>query len=145
MAKSVRKKVYSRNSENAKAKIKTRKIKIAIIGGGIAGLYAASLLDDKNERDFLDYEFARAKAIAWGESAYPGERYICTQRLFAQLFPGAGKSLTSVCDRLVLDSRERDDRHGALLDADMTADALVELASLLEHGASAAPRSWTSE
>ena len=43
----------------------------------------------KNERDFLDYEFARAKAIEWGESAYAEELYICTQVLFAQLFPGA--------------------------------------------------------
>jgi DNA polymerase III epsilon subunit-like protein len=55
-----------------------------------------------------------------GESAYPEERYICTQVLFAQLFPGSSKSLTSMCDRLVLDSSERNDRHGALLDADMT-------------------------
>jgi DNA polymerase-3 subunit epsilon len=92
----------------------------------------------KNERDFLDYEFARAK------SAYAEERYICTQVLFAQLFPGASKSLTSMCDRLVLDSSERDDRHGALLDADMTADALVLLERLLEHDESGAPRSWTS-
>ena len=30
----------------------------------------------KNERDFLDYEFARAKVIQWGESAYADERYI---------------------------------------------------------------------
>src|SRR5271166_6128962 len=43
----------------------------------------------KNERDFLDYEFARANVIQWGESAYAEERYICTQVLFAQLFPGA--------------------------------------------------------
>jgi DNA polymerase III epsilon subunit-like protein len=28
----------------------------------------------KNERDFLDYEFARAKVIQWGESAYAEER-----------------------------------------------------------------------
>ena len=27
----------------------------------------------KNERDFLDYEFARAKVIPWGESAYADE------------------------------------------------------------------------
>ena len=67
----------------------------------------------KNERGFLDYEFARAKVIEWGESAYAEERYICTQSLFTQLFPGAIKSLTSMCDRLVLDSSERDDRHGA--------------------------------
>ena len=98
----------------------------------------------KNERDFLDYEFARAKVIQWGESAYAEERYICTQVLFAQLFPGAVKSLTSMCDRLVLDSSERDDRHGALLDADMTADALILLERQLKHGESGAPRSWTS-
>jgi DNA polymerase-3 subunit epsilon len=97
----------------------------------------------KNERDFLDYEFARAKVIPWGESAYPEERYICTQVLFAQLFPGSSKSLTSMCDRLVLDSSERDDRHGALLDAHMTADALILLEHQLKHGESGAPRSWT--
>jgi DNA polymerase III subunit epsilon len=98
----------------------------------------------KNERDFLDYEFARAKVIGWGESAYAEERYICTQVLFAQLFPGASKSLTSMCDRLVLDSSERDDRHGALLDADMTADALILMEHQLKHGEIGAPRSWTS-
>jgi DNA polymerase III subunit epsilon len=54
----------------------------------------------KNERDFLDYEFARAKVIQWGETAFAEERYICTQALFAQLFPGASKSLTSMCVRL---------------------------------------------
>jgi DNA polymerase-3 subunit epsilon len=97
----------------------------------------------KNERDFLDYEFARAKVIVWGESAYAEERYICTQVLFGQLFPGSSKSLTSMCDRLVLDSSERDDRHGALLDDDMTADALILLERLLKHGESGAPRSWT--
>jgi len=99
----------------------------------------------KNERDFLDYEFARAKAIAWGESAFPGERYICTQILYAQLFPGANKSLTAMCDRLALDSSERDDRHGALLDADMTADALILLERQLKHGGSEAPRTWSTE
>jgi len=49
-----------------------------------------------------------------------------------------------MCDRLALDSSERDDRHGALLDADMTADALILLEGLLKHGESGAPRSWTS-
>ena len=88
----------------------------------------------KNERDFLDYEFARAKVIPWGESAYADERYICTQVLFGQLFPGASNSLTSMADRLALDSSERDDRHGALLDADMTADALILMEHQLKHG-----------
>jgi DNA polymerase-3 subunit epsilon len=99
----------------------------------------------KNERDFLNYEFARAKQIAWGQSVYPEERYICTQRLFAQLYPGASKSLTAMCDRLALDASERDERHGALLDADMTADALILLERQLKDGGAGAPRSWTSE
>lgn len=102
----------------------------------------------KNERGFLDYEFARAKAIQWGESAYDEARYICTQRLYAQLFPDASRSLTAMCDRLALDASERDAQHGALLDADMTADALVLLERQLKTGGSAdgaAPRSWTFE
>src|SRR5271166_4532789 len=49
-----------------------------------------------------------------------------------------------MCDRLVLDSSERDDRHGALLDAHMTADALILLEHQLKHGETGAPRSWTS-
>ena len=98
----------------------------------------------KNERDFLSYEFARAKVIPWGEIAYADDRFICTQRLFAQLFPGASKSLTAMCDRLAIDSSDRDERHGALLDADMTADALALLERQLKHGESDAPRSWTS-
>lgn len=99
----------------------------------------------ENEQSFLDYEFARAKAIAWGESAYAPTRYVCTQRLYAHLFPGASTSLTAMCDRLALDASVRDDRHGALLDADMTADALILLERMLKDGvaASAAPRTWT--
>ena len=46
----------------------------------------------ENERDFLNYEFARAKAIAWGDSAYPND----TQMLYAQLFRGASQSLTAM-------------------------------------------------
>ena len=99
----------------------------------------------KNERGFLDYEYARAKVIAWGESAYPNDRYICTQLLYAQLYPGAAKSLTAMCDRLVLDTSERDAKHGALLDADMTADALVLLDKELKHGRDEGARSWSTE
>ena len=98
----------------------------------------------ENERDFLDYEFARAKVIEWGDSAYREERYICTQILYEQTFPGATRSLTAMCDRLALDASERDDRHGALLDAEMTAEALILLERLLKHGESAPPRSWSS-
>jgi hypothetical protein len=86
---------------------------------------------------------SRTKSRAF-RRAYADERYICTQVLFGQLFPGASNSLTSMADRLALDSSERDDRHGALLDADMTADALILMEHQLKHGESGAPRSWTS-
>jgi DNA polymerase III epsilon subunit-like protein len=79
-----------------------------------------------------------------GLSLTPLIASICTQVLFAQLFPGSSKSLTSMCDRLVLDSSERDDRHGASLDADMTADALILMERQLKHGETGAPRPWTS-
>jgi DNA polymerase III epsilon subunit-like protein len=49
-----------------------------------------------------------------------------------------------MCDRLVLDTSDRDDRHGALLDAEMTADALILLQRQLKHGESGVPRSWAS-
>ena len=49
-----------------------------------------------------------------------------------------------MCDRPVLDTSERDDRHGALLDADMTADALIVMERQLKHGESGVPRSWAS-
>jgi DNA polymerase-3 subunit epsilon len=98
----------------------------------------------RNERGFLDYEYARAKAIPWDEAAYPDERYICTQKLYAQLYPGAPKSLTAMCDRLVLDTSERDAKHGALLDADMTADAMILLEQELKHGRDETPRSWST-
>jgi hypothetical protein len=51
--------------------------------------------------------------------------------------------ITATCDRLVLDS-SRDDRHVALLEAGMTADALIVLERLLKQGVSGAARSWTS-
>ena len=49
----------------------------------------------RSERDFLDYEFARAKIVEWGESAYAEERYISTQVPVRAASPGAIKSLTS--------------------------------------------------
>jgi hypothetical protein len=50
-----------------------------------------------------------------------------------------------MCDRLALNSSDRDDGHGALLDADMTADALILLERQLKYGASEAPRTWSTE
>jgi len=87
-----------------------------------------------NEKKFLDYEAARAKRINWGEEWFPDERYICTQEIYAELFPGAPKSLDAMVDRLWLDRTARFDHHGALLDADFTADAFNELTRILREG-----------
>ena len=94
----------------------------------------------KNERDFLDYEFARAKVIQWGESAYAEERYICTQVLFAQLFPGSSKSLTSSAIGWCLTAAKGTTGTAHCL----MPRALILLERQLKHGESGAPRSWTS-
>lgn len=81
----------------------------------------------KNEKLFLDYEMARAKRIGWGEDAFADDRFICTQEIYARHFPGAPKSLDAMVDRLWVDRSERFTFHGALLDADLTAEAFMEL------------------
>jgi DNA polymerase III subunit epsilon len=98
----------------------------------------------KNERDFLDYEFARAKAIQWARAPTMRSDTFARRSCSHSFSLERVKSLTSVCDRLVLDTSERDDRHGALLDAEITADALTLMKRQLKHGESGAPRSWTS-
>ena len=80
-----------------------------------------------NEKQFLDYEMARAKRIDWNEEAFVDERFICTQELYAEQFPGAPKSLDAMADRLWVDRSDRFKFHGALLDADLTAEAFIEL------------------
>lgn len=83
----------------------------------------------ENERDMLAYEFARAGRIPWGAQAVDDQRWICTQRIYAGLFPGAPRNLDAVCDRLWIDRSDRFAAHGALLDADLTADALLQMAA----------------
>jgi hypothetical protein len=63
--------------------------------------------------------------------------------LIESICPRGGRQARRI-NRLALDSSERDDRHGALLDADMTADALILLERQLKRGDTGAPRSWTS-
>ena len=64
----------------------------------------------ENERDFLDYELARAKVIEWGESAYPEGRYICTQVLFVQLFLAPVSRLPPCAIGWCSTATKRDDR-----------------------------------
>lgn len=80
-----------------------------------------------NERDYSNYEFARAGAIAWGEQAYGPERWICTQRAFKRrVAKGEKTKLDAACDHYGIDRAGRV-KHGALLDADLTADVLIAM------------------
>ena len=81
----------------------------------------------RNEKLFFNYEMARIKRIGWDDEAFPEDRFVCTQEIYAELFPGAPKSLDAMTDRLWVDRSERFKHHGALLDADLTADAFIEL------------------
>jgi DNA polymerase-3 subunit epsilon len=86
-----------------------------------------------NERELLSHELARMRLGQWGEKPLPG-RWLCTQELFVELFPKAPKSLDAVCDKLSLDRSHRLAAHGALLDADLTADALLVMRDILASG-----------
>lgn len=86
-----------------------------------------------NERELLSHELARMRLGQWGEKPLPG-RWLCTQTLFAELFPRAPKSLDAVCDKLSLDRSHRQAGHGALLDADLTADALLVMRDIVSAG-----------
>lgn len=82
----------------------------------------------RNEMSFLNYEFHRAKLAPWDEWPFGDDRFVCTQRLSHAFFPGASGSLDALCDRLWVDRSNRFAHHGALLDADLTADAFMKMA-----------------
>lgn len=82
----------------------------------------------RNEISFLNYEFHRANLAPWDEWPFLQERFICTQILSHSFFPGASGSLDALCDRLWVDRSNRFKFHGALLDADLTADAFMKMA-----------------
>ncbi|MEI6987506.1 MAG: exonuclease domain-containing protein [Rhodospirillaceae bacterium] len=100
-----------------------------IVDGFLAFIGDAPLVAHayRNEKQFFNYEMARIKRITWEDEEFTNERFICTQKIYAEMFPGAPKSLDAMSDRLWLDRSERFAFHGALLDAVLTADAFIEL------------------
>ena len=85
-----------------------------------------------NDRDALDYELARAGRQGWRDHHYPTDRFICTQSPFQRAYPDRrASSLDIVCDRLWIDRSDRFAAHGALLDAELTSEALLKIAGLL--------------
>jgi len=69
----------------------------------------------------------KAKRIAWGQPGHDPSLWLCTQAAFEAAFPtGRQISLDAACDGLGI-SRKARTRHGALVDAALTAKVLVSL------------------
>jgi DNA polymerase III subunit epsilon len=82
-----------------------------------------------NEIDYLNYETRRCKHVSWDESPYTDARFLDTQKLVRDFLPDCPGSLDAICDRLWIDRSDRFQRHGAMLDAELTADVFVKLTS----------------
>lgn len=81
----------------------------------------------ENEIDFLNYEMRRAKLVAPDATPYDDDRFFDTQIMMEAVFPGAPRSLDVLLDRLWIDRSPRFERHGALLDAELTAEAFIRI------------------
>lgn len=84
----------------------------------------------ENEIGFLNYEMRRAKLVGWDAAdPYHPDRFFDTQIIARDFFPGASGSLDALCNRLWIYPEDRDQHHGALLDADLTAEAFIKMAT----------------
>jgi DNA polymerase III epsilon subunit len=81
----------------------------------------------RNEIEYLNYEMRRAKLVGWEDEPYHDGRFLDTQLIARTVFPGAPGSLDVLCDRLWIDRSDRFEHHGALLDAELTAEAFVKM------------------
>lgn len=79
-----------------------------------------------NEYGYLNYEYRRAGRCKWDEEMFAESRFFCTQKMSHEVFPRQSGSLDALCDRLWIDRSDRFEKHGALLDADLTADAFIK-------------------
>jgi DNA polymerase III epsilon subunit family exonuclease len=80
-----------------------------------------------NEIDYLNFEMRRAKLVGWDETPFWDDRFLDTQIIARGIFPGAPGSLDVLLDRLWIDRSGRDQHHGALLDAELTAEAFIKM------------------
>ena len=97
----------------------------------------------KNERNFLDFEFARAKAIEWARA--PTLRSATfARRSCSRSFSQAPASRLPRCAIGWCSTAAKETAGTAHCFVGMTADALILLERQLKHGESGAPRSWTS-
>jgi DNA polymerase-3 subunit epsilon len=94
------------------------------IGGAVLLAHGAF-----NEIDYLNYEARRCKHVGWDESPYTDARFLDTQKLVRNFVPDCPGSLDAICDRLWIDRSDRFQHHGAMLDAELTAEVFIKLTS----------------
>ncbi len=85
--------------------------------------------DARNEIAYLNHEMRRAGLVGDGPLPYGEDRFLDTQRMGRSAWKGGRVSLDRLCDLLWIDRKARFRRHGALLDADLTAEVFIRLAA----------------
>ena len=86
----------------------------------------------------FDIKFINAELARTGHPAIPLSRAIDTIEIAKRKFPGARYSLDELCKRFSVDLSARS-KHGALLDADLTAQIYLELIGGRQRGLALAP------
>ncbi len=86
----------------------------------------------------FDIKFINAELKRTGHAAIPLARAIDTIEIAKRKFPGARYSLDELCKRFSVDLSGRT-KHGALLDADLTAQIYLELIGGRQRGLALAP------
>jgi DNA polymerase III subunit epsilon len=86
----------------------------------------------------FDLKFLNAELARLGREPIPSSRAIDTIEIAKQKLPGARYSLDELCKRFGIDLARRD-KHGALLDAELTAQVYLELAGGRQRRLSLAP------
>ena len=86
----------------------------------------------------FDIKFINAELARTGHPAIPLSRAIDTIEIAKRKFPGSRYSLDELCRRFSIDLTARS-KHGALLDADLTAQVYLELIGDRQRGLALAP------
>jgi DNA polymerase III subunit epsilon len=86
----------------------------------------------------FDLKFLNAELARLGKASLPPARAIDTIEIAKQKLPGVRYSLDELCKRFGIDLTRRD-KHGALLDAELTAQVYLELTGGRQRKLSLAP------
>jgi DNA polymerase-3 subunit epsilon len=86
----------------------------------------------------FDIKFINAELTRTGHPLLPLSRAVDTIEIAKRKFPGSRYSLDELCRRFAIDLAQRS-KHGALLDADLTAQVYLELIGGRQRGLALAP------